>query len=113
MITPEQLASSGSEHGAQAAIFCWSALPEVRAKYPVLKYLFAVPNGFYGSAAQKGKMKAEGLKLGVPDIILPVVKTINNSLDKSTGLLKYAGLFIELKVGNNKPSPEQLDWLAF
>lgn len=99
MISPEQLAASGTEHGAQAAIFCWAN--QNLDKYPQLKYLFAVPNGFYGSAAQKGKMKAEGLKLGVPDIWLPYYKRT------------YSGLIIELKVKKNVPTQDQLDWLAF
>lgn len=68
MITPEQLARSGTEHGSQAALFAWAA----NSGIDELKWLFAVPNGFYGSAAQKGKMKAEGLRSGVADICLPV-----------------------------------------
>lgn len=108
MITPEQLAASGTEHGHQAAIFNWSQ--QNLDKYPVLKYLFAVPNGFYGSAAQKGKMKAEGLKLGVPDIWLPV-KSKPYIIGIETD--QYSGLVIELKVKKNVPTQDQLDWLAF
>jgi hypothetical protein len=110
-ITPEQLASSGTEHGHQAAIFCWAN--QNLYKYPVLKYLFAVPNGFYGSAAQKGKIKAEGLKSGVPDIWLPV-----KQFDTYNQLWKY-GLIIEFKIPERKKNKdggvekEQKDWLAF
>ena len=35
MITPEQLAKSGTEHGHQAALFCWIALNIDR--YPELE----------------------------------------------------------------------------
>lgn len=69
-ITPEQLAKSGSEHGEQSALFAWAA--DNVEQYPQLKWLFAVPNGFYGDSGQKGKMKAEGLRKGVPDVVLPV-----------------------------------------
>lgn len=102
-ITPEQLAKSGSEHGEQAALFCWAADNVVQ--YPQLKYLFAVPNGFCGDSGQKAKMKAEGLRTGVPDVFLP-----------SSGGGKdawYAGCFIEMKVGKNKPSAEQEDWINY
>ena len=96
-ITPEQLAASGTEHGHQAAIFCWAQQSGIAE----LKWLFAGPNGFFGSAAQKGKMKAEGLKLGVPDIWLPV------PMDGCYGLV------IELKVGKNKPTKEQQEWIDY
>ncbi len=105
-ITPEQLAASGTEHGHQAAIFCWAASSGI----PELKWLFAVPNGFYGTAAQKGKMKAEGLKAGVPDIWLPVPM---RSMDDNGVRNNYCGLVIELKVGKNKPTAEQSEWIDY
>lgn len=103
MITPDQLAKSGTEHGAQAALFCWSH--NNIQQYPQLKWLFAVPNGFFGSAGQKGKMKAEGLKNGVPDIWLPVAKYMYREFT-------HCGLVIELKVGKGKLSIEQSEWLS-
>lgn len=45
------------------------------------------------------KLKQEGVKAGVPDLVLPV----------SRG--GYHGLYIELKVGKNKPTKEQKEWL--
>ena len=120
MITPEQLVKSGTEHGHQAAIFCWAN--QNLDRYPQLKWLFAVPNGFYGSATQKGKMKVEGLKNGVPDIWLPVKSSIiitnienrNTTYEyKSSSTKNYSGLIIELKVGKNKTSKEQDDWIEF
>lgn len=112
MISPEQLAASDTEHGAQAAIFCWAN--QNLDKYPQLKYLFAVPNGFYGSAAQKGKMKAEGLKNGVPDIMLLYRKrALIAGINDGHHYELFSGLVIELKVKKNVPSKDQLDWLAF
>ena len=79
-----------SEHDEQSAIFEWAAL--MQGAYPELGLLFAIPNGGKRDKATAGKLKAEGVKAGVPDMCLPV----------SNG--KYHGLFIELKVGENNPT---------
>ncbi len=95
-ITPEQLARNHTEHGEQAALFCWAASSGI----PELKWLFAIPNGFYATPAQKAKMKAEGLRSGVADIFLPMPSI-------SDPMRNYNGLFIEMKVGNGRLSDEQ------
>jgi hypothetical protein len=97
VITPTQLAASGSEHGHQAALFCFAQQSGIEE----LKWLFAVPNGFYATPKAKATMKAEGLKSGVPDIWLPV------PMDGCYGLV------IELKVGKNKPTKEQQEWIDY
>ena len=86
MITPEQLAASGSEHGHQAALFCWAALNVNR--FSQLRLMFAIPNGGLRDKVTASRMRAEGVKSGVPDIFLPV----------SMGC--YHGLFIEMKIYN-------------
>lgn len=116
MITSEQLAASNSEHGHQAALFCFFALAENQVKYPLAQRLFAIPNGFFSSSGQKGKEKAAGLKSGVLDIMLPFVKYVRNQVGK-----RYNGLFIELKIPEKKRandplagcSDEQKDWVSF
>lgn len=115
MITPEQLASSGSEFGHQAALFCFFALAENKIKYPLAQRLFAIPNGFFSSSGQKGKEKAAGLKNGVPDMMLPIIRQYHSRE------IKYCGLFIELKVPKHKrendplagTTDEQKDWIPF
>lgn len=86
-MTPQELvnklAANASESSQQSALFAWSALPEVRAKYPDLKWMFAIPNG--GLRFNPGKFKAEGVKSGVADIFLPVPKS------------GWHGLFLEMK----------------
>lgn len=112
MITPEMLARNNTEHGHQAALFCYAAASGI----PELKWLFAVPNGFYGSAAQKGKMKAEGLKSGVSDICLPCSMSWMNDDGQSHF---YCGLFIELKTDDKRNhkngglSGEQVEFSQF
>lgn len=84
------------EHNHQAALIRWAALHT--KKYPELKALYAVPNAAKRTARQGAWMKAEGLRAGVPDIVLPVPRGT------------YAGLFIEMKAGKNKPTPIQMEW---
>ena len=94
MITPEQLAASGSEDGHQSALFCWSALPDVRAKYPELEWLFAIPNGGWRDPITANKLKTTGVKKGVLDICLLVRRG------------EYAALWIELKRPKSKGKPK-------
>jgi hypothetical protein len=92
-----------SEHGEQAAIIAWARMNEWRI--PELALLFSTLNGIPIPASSMtrakiiNRMKAEGMKNGVPDLILLVPHG------------GYHGLVIELKVGANKPSDEQTWWL--
>lgn len=87
------------------ALFCWANLN--LNLYPQLKWMFAVPNGGYRDKRTAGKLKATGVKAGVPDIWLPVP------------MKWYSGLVIELKIRSKKrvgnpyagASVEQQDWL--
>ncbi len=85
LIRPEDIAGD-SESSQQKALFAWAALSV--GTYPQLAFMFAVPNGFFATIAQKGKMKAEGLRSGVPDVFLPA---------QGNGI-PYLGLFIEMKI---------------
>lgn len=105
-MTPDDLAKSGSEHGEQRAFFGYLAvatlygfdladhwanaggLPEWNdgpPALPQLAFIFAVPNGGKRDKITAGKLKAEGVKPGVPDIFVPITTP------------KRAGLFIEMK----------------
>lgn len=55
------------------------------AEYPELALLYAIPNGGHRRASVAGRMKAEGVKAGVPDLHLPVPRC------------GYASLYIEMK----------------
>ncbi len=87
-----------SEHTEQVALFRWAAVQ--KCTLPELALMFAIPNGGHRSKAVAAKLKAEGVKPGVPDICLPVARG------------GYHGLFIELKAGKNKASAAQTDWIT-
>lgn len=95
-----------TEHQEQSALFAWAKYNEGR--WPELRLLFAIANGagVRHQVNQRGqrysvegaKLKAEGVKSGVPDICLPVARN------------GYHGLFIELKTAGGRVRPEQLEW---
>lgn len=97
---------SSTEHDEQVALFRWAEVS--RHRYPQLKLMFAIPNGYNKSMAGAMKAKREGLKAGVPDIFLPTL-----GASKVLGR-KYYGLFVEMKrlKPKGKTSPEQREWIA-
>lgn len=89
-----------SEAQEQADLIEW-AESCVRLKiHPELKLLHAIPNGGSRDIREAKNLKRQGVKAGVPDLCLPVPKGA------------YHGLYIEMKVGRNKPSAKQKEWLA-
>lgn len=100
---------SYNEKGWVLKTFC-----NVDRPIPVLKRLFAIHNQGHGDAIRGARASAEGLKKGVPDLMLPVSK-------QGFGGYKFCGLYIELKRKANKTvgkakgvaSPQQKDWIEF
>ncbi len=88
---------AATEHEEQVSLFQWAELAAI--KRPALGLMFAIPNGGKRHKATAAKLKAEGVKAGVPDIFLPVP------------VGAYHGLWIELKTQTGKPSPKQQVWL--
>lgn len=121
---PKDLAKSGTEHGHQAAFFCWCRMAtlygfeaaddersyaivlfakntygEANAVWP-LQFIHAIPNG--GSRGDSKRtasitgamLKAEGLKKGIFDVFLPFPYN------------GFAGLYIEFKKPDAKPKRE-------
>lgn len=62
--------------------------------------IFAIPNGGLRTKAQAGILKAEGVRPGVPDLMLP----------KARG--GASGLFIEMKWGDGRETKEQAQRIA-
>jgi len=86
------------EHQEQVAVFDWAGFSTGR--WPELALLYAIPNGGERHPAVAIRLKAEGVKAGVPDLCLPVARG------------GYHGLYIELKSWEGKLSAEQRRWLA-
>lgn len=81
-----------TEHQEQSLVIQYCNL----RKIPI----FHIPNGSYKSVTARTKSKKEGLKAGVPDLMIPIA-------NKS-----HHGLFIEMKrVKNSKVSVQQLKWI--
>lgn len=128
-INPEYLSKSGTEHGEQTALFCWAnqarmfgfdtadtmdwyGKPASQLQYhgqnyaiPQLEWMYAIPNGGGRSAAEGGRLKAEGVKGGVADVCLPV--------PVDHGLAKFHGLYIEMKKAKGIPSNVSDDQIKF
>lgn len=97
------------EDDHQQALIAWASVARVpfppRADRPrVLDYLFAIPNGGQRAIAEAKRMKAQGVKAGVSDLFLPLMRH------------GYGGLWIEMKkpatsaTGRGATSAEQRDW---
>lgn len=83
------------EDDLQQACVSW-----FRYQYPALApLLFAIPNGGQRGKIEAARMQRTGTTPGVPDLQLAVP------------VLPFAGLFLELKVGTNRPSPVQRSML--
>ena len=90
---------SASESDEQQSLLRWATL--FTPRYPDLQWLAAIPNGGHRHKATAGRMKAEGVKAGYPDLLLDVARG------------GYFGLRIELKrqrKSDSRTSPRQVQW---
>jgi VRR-NUC domain len=85
------------EEDEQASLFHWARA--FSSKYPQLTVLYAVPNAGKRGPVARNHMLRTGLQAGVPDVCLPVPRG------------GYGALYIELKVGDNKPTEKQAAWI--
>ncbi len=86
------------ESNEQQALFRWAEFFE--NYHPELKLMYHVPNEGLRTKANGARLKAEGMKAGVPDICLPCARG------------GFHGLYIEMKAGNGKPTHKQQQWIA-
>ena len=91
-----QAALVRSEHVEQS--FLIQRLELAAARWPELELLYAVPNGGLRSKAQAGKLKAEGVKRSVPDLVLPVPRW------------PFHGLYVEMKKMGEHSTPAQREF---
>jgi hypothetical protein len=85
------------ETAEQALLIQWAR--RNRHQHPELDLLFHIPNGGHRSRSQGAILKLAGVRAGVPDLFLPVPRA------------PYHGLWIEMKAGKGRPTPEQRGWL--
>lgn len=86
-----------SEHQEQSDVVSWWGMACAGYGLPRIA-LFAIPNGGARDMITGARLKAEGVRRGVFDLCLTVARK------------QFHGLYIEMKVGSNKPSPEQQDF---
>lgn len=84
------------EHQIQATLIRWADM--AAAKHPELRLLHAIPNGGQRNKIVAAKLKAEGVRSGVPDLFLPVPRDA------------FAGLYLEMKTPTGKVSKPQKQW---
>lgn len=80
-----------SDH--QIALFKWIRFNE--RKHPALKWVHHVPNGGQRSKTTAARLKAEGVKAGIPDICIPY------------GSHGYHSLYIEMKAPKGRLTDNQ------
>ena len=85
-----------SEHEEQSVLIQWAALAQ--PNQPELGLLFAIPNGGHRLPSVAMALKREGVKPGIPDLMLPVARC------------GYHALFIEMKAEGGTLSVHQKWW---
>lgn len=88
-----------TESNEQQTLFAWARA--MSGRYPELAMLYHIPNEGKRSVRTGARLKAEGLRAGVPDICLPVPRN------------GHHGLYIELKRRrNSRVTQEQMQWIG-
>lgn len=72
-----------TEAQEQTTLFQWAEI--MTRKWPELRILHHIPNGGSRNAIEAARLKAQGVRAGVPDIFLPCARN------------GFHGLYIELK----------------
>ena len=88
-----------TEAEEQITVISWAKAMEY--KHPELALLHHCPNGGSRHRVEAARLKAQGVKAGVPDLFLPVARNGKH------------GLFIEMKRRRGgRIEPEQKKWIA-
>ena len=88
-----------TEAQEQMTLFSWAAMQS--GKYPELNLLYHVPNGGSRHKAEAGRLRAEGVKAGVPDLCLPVARG------------QYHGLYINGNAAAGQAIINRSGWTLF
>lgn len=93
------------EHQHQKALIDWAMrtpLPRSADVFDgarISDYLLAIPNGGKRNPREAARLKAEGVKAGVSDLLLPLRR------------LTYSGMWLEMKAPGERPTTSQQIWL--
>lgn len=103
----EKVGKNVSEHQIQARLFTWiedtRVLQTDELKKETLKYIHAIPNGYYRGFAARRKAKAEGVKSGIHDIFVPAPAHVGAESPSP----RFHGLYVEMKKPGGRISSEQ------
>lgn len=86
-----------SESDEQINLFTWAQYSI--GAHPELDLMYHIPNGGKRDLSTAKKLKAEGVKSGVPDVCLPIARG------------GFHSLYIEMKAGRNKATESQSKWI--
>lgn len=89
-----------SEHAEQVSVVDWWALQYKRFGVADERLLFCVPNAGKRSFKMAAWLRREGLRKGLPDLMLAVPRG------------PFHGMFIEMKTSTGKPTSEQLELMT-
>jgi len=78
---------------------CVELLAWLSSRHPILQWMLHVPNGGKRPKGEAGRLKAMGVRPGVPDLLLPIPSG------------NWSGLAVELKSPTGRLSPAQAAWL--
>jgi hypothetical protein len=84
----------------QQRVMTWWRIVYRQLGVPSERMLFAIPNGGGRDIVTASRLKAEGVRAGMPDLFLAVPR------------IGRAGLFIELKTPAGRPTPLQREVMA-
>lgn len=94
-----------TESKCQQALIRWFSFAHRGLGVPDARLLFAVPNGGARNVVTGSILKAEGVRAGMPDLLLAMPSTTH------ARLRPRHGLFIELKTWCGRVSPVQRQML--
>ena len=88
----------GREDEHQTALTQWARM--MRTQYPALTLYHHIPNGGLRDKRTAARLIGQGVLIGVPDVFIPAARG------------DYHGIYVELKVGHNCPTPVQNEFMA-
>ena len=92
-LEPNRKKRAEPEYQMQCELF--QHLDEWEVDYPILHFIHAIPNGLALAPRTAVKAKKQGVRAGIHDIFAPIKRG------------DVPGLYVEMKAGKNKMTPEQ------